>query len=364
MSKLTSVPSPRVSVVTIFFNAQPFLAEAIESVLAQTYADYELVLVDDGSSDGSSEVARQYAEQYPDRIHYAEHEGHANLGMSASRNFGVALSRGRLISFLDADDIWLPNRLEKYVDALEAFPGVGMVYGPTLYWYSWDKSSPQTSSLQTSADFSGTLMLPAGVEIQPPEALRLWLDTTGACLPGMGSLLLRRKVFDEVKGFEVSFRDLFEDQVFLSKVALAYPVTLVSEVLDYYRQHSQSCCERALSSGEYHPTLLNPARERYLNWLESYCDLKAIDHPDLRRALVRQLWPYRSRVGGMVHRTRTVLLASIREALRRRLPGPAWGMLRRTRQRYYKLRQARVREGKTATDSSRLSGRCSSTMRR
>ena len=326
-----SVARPRVSVVTIFLNAQPFLAEAIESVLAQTYADYELVLVDDGSTDGSSEVARQYAVRYPGRISYAEHAGHTNLGMSASRNLGVALSRGRLISFLDADDIWLPKRLETFVAALEGFPQVGMVYGPTLYWYSWD-------GLATNRiDFAGTLLLPAGVEIQPPEALRLWLDTSGACLPGMGSLLLRREVFDDVQGFEASFPGLFEDQVFLSKVALAHPMTLISEVLDYYRQHPQSCCERALSSGEYHPVRLNPARERYLEWLEGYCDLKAIDDPLLRRALVRQLWPYRSRVGGLVHRVRAALPAAIKGALRRRLPEATWGMLRRTRQRYYKL---------------------------
>jgi len=79
-----------------------------------------------------------------------------------------------------------------------------------------------------------------------------------------------------------------------------------------------------------------------LKWLEDYCDDKAIDDPHLRRALVRQLWPYRSRVGGLVHRARAVLPAAIKRALRRRLPEAAWGMLRRTRQRYYRLRPPRA----------------------
>ena len=87
--------SPEVSVTIIFLDEERFLAEAVESVLAQSYTNWELLLVDDGSTDRSTEIARGYALANPDRIRYLEHPGHANRGMSASRNLGVRSARAR-----------------------------------------------------------------------------------------------------------------------------------------------------------------------------------------------------------------------------------------------------------------------------
>src|SRR5262249_44847302 len=129
---------PLVSVVTIFLDAdERFFEEAIASVFAQTYTNWELLLVDDGSTNGSSEIARRYAREHADRIRYLEHPGHQNRGMSATRNLGVRHARGEYVGLLDADDIWLPEKLERQVAILEAHPEAGMVYGPTLVWYGW-----------------------------------------------------------------------------------------------------------------------------------------------------------------------------------------------------------------------------------
>ncbi|HEX8089705.1 MAG TPA: glycosyltransferase family 2 protein, partial [Blastocatellia bacterium] len=95
-----------VSVIIIFLNAEEFIAEAIESVFDQTYSDWELLLVDDGSTDASAEIALRYAAGYRGRVRYLEHEGHQNRGMSASRNLGIASARGEFVAFLDADDVW------------------------------------------------------------------------------------------------------------------------------------------------------------------------------------------------------------------------------------------------------------------
>ena len=81
--------SPRVSVITIFFNAAEFLGEAIESVIAQDYRDFELLLVDDGSTDAGSAIAQSYNERESDRIRYLHHPGCENRGMSASRNLAM-----------------------------------------------------------------------------------------------------------------------------------------------------------------------------------------------------------------------------------------------------------------------------------
>ena len=94
-----------VSTIIIFLNAERFLAEAIESVLAQTYPTWELWLVDDGSTDRSSQLARDYAARHAARIHYLEHPGHENRGKSASRNLGLRHARGEYVALLDADDV-------------------------------------------------------------------------------------------------------------------------------------------------------------------------------------------------------------------------------------------------------------------
>lgn len=104
-----SVTEALVSATIAFLNAEKFLAETIESVLAQTYPNWELWLVDDGSTDGSSQIARDYAARHADRIHYLEHPGHENRGKSASRNLGLRHARGRYVTWLDADDVWLPG---------------------------------------------------------------------------------------------------------------------------------------------------------------------------------------------------------------------------------------------------------------
>src|SRR5690349_17341742 len=85
---------PRVSVICIFFEAQRYFAEAIDSVLAQDFDDFELLLVDDGSSDASSEIAKGYARLQPERVRFLEHPNHANRGMSATRNLGLRHARG------------------------------------------------------------------------------------------------------------------------------------------------------------------------------------------------------------------------------------------------------------------------------
>src|SRR5687768_14229125 len=83
---------PTVSVIIIFLNAGPFIEEAIASVFAQTFADWELILVDDGSTDESTAIAQQYASLRPEQVRHYEHKDHLNQGMSASRNRGICMA--------------------------------------------------------------------------------------------------------------------------------------------------------------------------------------------------------------------------------------------------------------------------------
>ncbi|TKB70433.1 MAG: glycosyltransferase family 2 protein [Nitrospira sp.] len=95
---------PLISAIIIFLNGEAFMREAIESVFAQTYRNWELLLVDDGSTDQSAEIAKEYAERYAGKVTYLEHPGHWNLGMSAARNLGIKAAKGKYIAFLDCDD--------------------------------------------------------------------------------------------------------------------------------------------------------------------------------------------------------------------------------------------------------------------
>ena len=126
-----------VSVITIFLDEERFLAEAVESVIAQTYENWELLLVDDGSTDGSTEMARGFVERFPERIRYLEHEGHENRGASASRNLGIHYARGDYIALLDADDMWLSHKLRRQLEIMDSHPEVGMLCGASEYWAGW-----------------------------------------------------------------------------------------------------------------------------------------------------------------------------------------------------------------------------------
>jgi len=235
--------APKVSAIMIFLNGEKFIAEAIDSIIAQTMPDWELILVDDGTTDGATAIAKSYAERHPDRIRYTEHPGHENRGMSASRNRGISLARGDYIAFLDADDIWLPKRLEVHVGILDRQPGVDMVMGPTLWWRSW--AHPEGTRLKNWLDVPSNQGLPLHRAIPAPEVALSFLESRGKSLCGICSLTARRKAVLEAGGFNEDFRTLYEDQVFLFRFCLKFPVWVVDDVLDCYRQHPDSACNSA-----------------------------------------------------------------------------------------------------------------------
>jgi len=119
--------APRVSVVMPVCNAAAFLEEAVRSVLEQTYGSWELLLIDDGSTDGSRALAERFAAEHPARIRCLHHPNNENRGASATRNLGISHARGEYLALLDADDVWLPGKLEKQVVFLDLHPEVAAV---------------------------------------------------------------------------------------------------------------------------------------------------------------------------------------------------------------------------------------------
>ncbi len=112
-----------VSVIIPNHNYSQFVGEAIESVIAQTYKNFELIVIDNGSTDNSKQVLESFKKKYPKiKIYFQK-----NLGQAGARNRGIDESKGNLIAFLDADDVWMPNKLEEQVK-LFIDPDIGLVY--------------------------------------------------------------------------------------------------------------------------------------------------------------------------------------------------------------------------------------------
>jgi glycosyltransferase involved in cell wall biosynthesis len=273
---------PLVSVITIFLDARVFLEEAVQSLLQQSYRNWQLLLVDDGSSDGSSEIARQYAMDFPDRIQYLSHPDQNNKGTGPSRNLGIQHAAGDCIAFLDSDDVWLPNKLEQQVGFLQKHPSAGMTYGNTLYWYSWT-GDPEDQSRDHLPD----LGVAAETLIEPPDLLPLHLSGKAAA-PCPTGILIRRNVLESVDSFDEVFRGLYEDQALFAKVCLQFPVYVSGKCLEKYRQHPSSICHVAEKDGS-----ALAVRSLYLNWLQDYLASREITDEGVWQALRAEQWQLR-----------------------------------------------------------------------
>lgn len=121
--------NPLISVIISVYNGEEFLNESIDSVWQQTYSPLELIVIDDGSTDGTAEIAQQYGSRV--RYHFQE-----NQGIGPARNAGIALARGSYLAFLDADDLFTPERLALQMAAFAADPGLEAVFGHAEQFYS------------------------------------------------------------------------------------------------------------------------------------------------------------------------------------------------------------------------------------
>ena len=276
--------SPLVSIITPFLNTDKYFEECIESVISQTYDNWELMLIDDGSTDNSTRIAKQYAAKYPNKIIYLAHENRQNRGASASRNLGIQSSRGEYIAFLDSDDIYLPNKLEVQVPLLNAHPEAGMLYASTEYWYSWTGQPEDAKKDWVWSHFG----VQPNVLVQPPDLLTVFLQD-GGTVPCMGSVLVRREAIQSVGGWENTFKFIYTDQVFHAKICLNWPVLPCSGCYDRYRQHEASSWHTVERTNRAYA-----ARYNYLLWLEKYLiEQEAHKNVALWNAFQKEMWPFK-----------------------------------------------------------------------
>jgi glycosyltransferase involved in cell wall biosynthesis len=231
------------------FNSAKYLAESIESILLQeTSRQWELLFVDDGSTDETLTIARAYAQRSPDRIKILTHPGHANCGISASRNLALRSARAPFVTFLDSDDIWLPHHLETQAALLEQMPDVTMVYAAAERWVDFSLPFDEQSSREScwGSNYLPPLV-PAGESagLLPRGELLEWFRKDESLVPCICTVMLRTDAARAVGGFCEDFRGLYDDQAFHAKIARSGAVYAHDVCVARYRQHTASCCARA-----------------------------------------------------------------------------------------------------------------------
>lgn len=272
---------PLVSVITPFYNVAAYLAEAVESVRRQTYRNWELILVDDGSIDESGAIAERLVQSDPEKICCVSHGNRANKGASAARNLGLSKAKGEYIAFLDSDDVWVPDKLEHQVNLLNVLPTVNMICGASLYWTSWADADKPDSPVRVGCR--------QNVLFQPPELLGILYPLQKGMAPSMNGLLVERSVMDRIGGFVDEFKGMYDDQVFLTKIYLSCSVYVSDKIYDKYRRNRPgSLCYLSLTSDDY-----REHRLQYLRWLKDYLSTAGCDHPGIKRAFYRELWKCR-----------------------------------------------------------------------
>lgn len=213
----------RFSIIIPLYNKAPYVEKAIRSVLSQTFTDYELIVMDDGSMDDSYSIALNAIEGCGNCHIYRQ----KNSGVSMARNNGVALSKGRYLCFLDADDWWEPTFLEEMSKLIEEFPDAG-IYGTNYTIVNETKHKTRVAPIGVEAGFEKGYINYCQVY---SKTLAMPLTSISVAIP--------RSVFDELGGFPKGIK-LGEDFMLWIHIALKNKVAFLNKPLAYYNQDVDS----------------------------------------------------------------------------------------------------------------------------
>ncbi|WP_009632478.1 glycosyltransferase family 2 protein [Synechocystis sp. PCC 7509] len=260
---------PKVSVIIPAYNAMSYLPETVESVLQQTFTDFEVLIVNDGSSDN---IVQWVDSLTDDRIQLISQ---SNQGVSTARNTAIGQAKGEYIAFLDADDLWQRQKLEKQVQFLDNHPTVGLVA-------TWMMLTDEHNNLlsEVKLNFNQGNIRKEIIEI--------------SLIPCGSIPLVRRICFDKVGLFDPTLR-FGEDWEMWARIAKDYDFGLVKELLVYYRQHSKNSSknsqeilpdfdrliEKMFSSV---PAELQPIKNKTYGRMNLYIAWKSLENKDYQGA--------------------------------------------------------------------------------
>ena len=229
---------PRFVVIVPLYNKAPYVCKALDSIVSQTFRDWELIIVDDGSTDGSAAICEEYLSTLY-TIHRTPLENirlfsQPNSGVAAARNRGVAESHGEFVCFLDADDWWEPTFLEEMDNLIAEYPDAG-IYASNYIYYKPGKTHIALNLERGYIDYPKAYY--------EGSSMPVWTGAT--CMP--------RKVFDDMGGFPLGIK-LGEDFLLWAKTAIHYPVAYSEKPLAYYNNDVPATMRatRNLHTPQYH----------------------------------------------------------------------------------------------------------------
>jgi len=212
---------PKVSILIPSYNSAHFLPTSIESALSGTYQDFEIIVIDDGSSDDTKDLVQSFIDEYPHKIRYIWQE---NMGLARARNTGIRQSQGEYLALLDADDKWLPCRLEEGVKILDADHSIGLVHGNITYIDIDDK---EMGTPKRDIPFLNGFIFE-----------NIFLRKADIACP---TAIFRRSCCEDVGGFDINLSRLgCEDRDLWLRIAQKYRVIYIDKILSYYRLTPQS----------------------------------------------------------------------------------------------------------------------------
>ena len=194
---------PLVSVIIPTYNRSSLVLEAVESVFKQTFVDFELIVVDDGSIDGTAEALNQYKGQ----VVYSFQD---NRGVSTARNLGIQMARGQWIAFLDSDDLWLPGKLDSQIQFFSQNPEALICQTEEI----WIRNGRRFNPLKKHQKYSGDIFVPS---------LRL-------CLVSPSAVMIKRDLFERVGYFDEAL-PACEDYDLWLRISAQFPIFLIDQPL-------------------------------------------------------------------------------------------------------------------------------------
>jgi len=205
-----------ISVVMPCYNAEPYVREAILSVLQQSYTSWELIIVDDGSTDGSTEIIEELARANPERIRLVYQ---SRIGPSAARNQGLAQAQGNFVAFLDADDYWHPDALAKLYAALIDAPA-------DVAYCGWQHVGPLAENPQPQIP----------IDMDDKNTLEHFLKT---CPWPINGVLIKRQLIDSLRGFSERRATAMDYDLWLRMLTQKPRLVRVPDVLAFYRHYAR-----------------------------------------------------------------------------------------------------------------------------
>jgi glycosyltransferase involved in cell wall biosynthesis len=280
---------PLVSVIIPLYNGGKYIESTLMSVLSQTFNNYEILVVNDGSTDDGPKKVLTIIEKYPGHIQLISHSDGRNHGIAASRNLAIKRAQGMWIAFIDQDDLWLPEKLEKQMRAVNQFPEADIIYGKVSFI---DDKGGQIRIRGMHTTYG------KGVPENPQNIFKELIQED--FIPNL-TVLVRKRCIEKVGLLDEGPHHEYEDWLLLSKISFYYKFLFLPELLGAWRLHDNNYSEHIFKSGQF-----CSAEEHCTITLFSFL-LKESGYPlfQIKKYLHRRIWRFflRARSWGVSMKT-------------------------------------------------------------